>query len=107
MILLVLWPRPVPRTPLARSSKIPYDKYKAYIFDGRIKHQARFTTFYPQLQVIFISHQWLGTKFPDPLGHQVALLREALRRLMDKSLKVEADLTRMDFGEAISYEQAP
>ena len=61
----------------------------------------------PQPQVIFISHQWLGTKFPDPSGHQVAQLRVALRRLMDKSLKVEADLTRMDLGEAISYEQVP
>ena len=32
LILLVLWPRPVPRTPLARSSKIPYDKYNAYFW---------------------------------------------------------------------------
>lgn len=59
----------------------------------------------PEMFVIFISHQWLGTKFPDPSGHQLAQLRVALRRLMDKSLKVEADLTRMDLGEAISYGQ--
>ena len=78
------------------------------IFGGAARLSTKFVLpdFYRQPQVIFISHQWLGTKFPDPMGHQVALLRDALRRLMDKSLKVEADLTRMDFGEAISYEQA-
>ena len=28
--------------------------------------------------VIFISHQWLGTSHPDPLGQQMAVLRSAL-----------------------------
>ena len=41
-------------------------------------------------EVIFISHQWLGFRMPDPAGLQVAVLRSALRGLMDQTLKVEA-----------------
>eukprot|EP00438_Fugacium_kawagutii_P005549 Skav216282 [mRNA] locus=scaffold2088:85037:86365:+ [translate_table: standard] len=59
----------------------------------------------PGMFVIFVSHQWLGAKTPDPLGQQVAVLREALIRLMNKSLKVEPDITRMDYGTATTYEQ--
>eukprot|EP00434_Breviolum_minutum_P003820 symbB.v1.2.003361.t1/scaffold186.1/size279346/8 len=59
----------------------------------------------PGMFVIFISHQWLGFRMPDPAGLQVAVLRSALRGLMDQTLKVEADMTQMDFGKATSYEQ--
>lgn len=55
---------------------------------------------------VFISHQWLGMRAPDPLGEQVAVLRQVLTRLIDKSLKVETDMTRMmSTIEATSYEQ--
>ena len=59
-------------------------------------------------QVLFISHQWLGARAPDPSGQQLLVLRQALRRFMDKSLLVEEDLTRMfrSFQNATSYEQA-
>ena len=59
-------------------------------------------------QVLFISHQWLGAKAPDPSGQQLFVLRQALKRFMDKSLLVEEDLTRMfrSFHNATSYEQA-
>lgn len=56
------------------------------------------------MYVIFVSHQWLGRRCPDPLGQQLSVLRRALRRLIDGSLKVEADMTRMDKGRvATSY----
>ena len=56
---------------------------------------------------VFISHQWLATTAPDPSGQQLAVLRRVLERFIDKSLKVEADITRMmmDVGGATSYEQ--
>ena len=59
-------------------------------------------------QVLFISHQWLGARAPDPSGQQLLVLRQALKRFMDKSLLVEEDLTRMfrSFQNATSYDQA-
>ena len=55
---------------------------------------------------VFISHQWLGNKFPDPSGHQLAVLRKVLRRFIDRSLKVEQDMTRiMSKENPTSYEQ--
>ena len=55
---------------------------------------------------VFISHQWLATTAPDPSGHQLAVLRQVLERLIDKSLKVETDMSRMmDMGRSTSYEQ--
>ena len=54
---------------------------------------------------VFISHQWLATTAPDPSGHQLAVLRQVLERLIDKSLKVETDMSRMmDMGRSTSYE---
>lgn len=55
---------------------------------------------------VFISHQWLGIRFPDPSGRQLEVLRKVLRRFIDRSLKVEADMTRMmSRDEPTSYEQ--
>ena len=55
---------------------------------------------------VFISHQWLATTAPDPSGHQLAVLRQVLERLIDKSLKVETDMSRMmDMGRCTSYEK--
>eukprot|EP00438_Fugacium_kawagutii_P005548 Skav216281 [mRNA] locus=scaffold2088:69829:83155:+ [translate_table: standard] len=61
----------------------------------------------PGMFVLFISHQWLGAKAPDPLGQQLDVLRLALARFIDKSLMVEEDITRMfrTLGNATSYEQ--
>lgn len=55
---------------------------------------------------VFISHQWLATTAPDPSGHQLAVLRQVLERLIDKSLKVETDMIRMmDMRRSTSYEK--
>eukprot|EP00438_Fugacium_kawagutii_P035458 Skav216639 [mRNA] locus=scaffold1255:161364:164616:+ [translate_table: standard] len=43
--------------------------------------------------VLFISHQWLGSEHPDPSGQQLAVLRSALRRIIDGQLPVEEDMT--------------
>ncbi|CAJ1389356.1 unnamed protein product [Effrenium voratum] len=60
----------------------------------------------PGMLSVFISHQWLGNKFPDPSGHQLAVLRKVLRRFIDRSLKVEQDMTRiMSKENPTSYEQ--
>ncbi|CAJ1380800.1 unnamed protein product [Effrenium voratum] len=60
----------------------------------------------PGMFSVFISHQWLGTRAPDPSGHQLAVLRQVLQSLIDGSLKVEKDLTKMiSMGEPTSYEQ--
>ncbi|CAK9019540.1 unnamed protein product [Durusdinium trenchii] len=59
--------------------------------------------------VIFISHQWLGAKAPDPMGTQMAVLRDAMKGLTTGNLKVEADLTSMDVHKALhpsTYEQS-
>ena len=61
----------------------------------------------PGMFVIFISHQWLGAKSPDPSGQQVAVLRQALEAFIDGSMKVEVDLMRT-FGKekvATSYQK--
>ncbi|CAJ1453513.1 unnamed protein product [Effrenium voratum] len=60
----------------------------------------------PGMFCVFISHQWLGIRFPDPSGRQLEVLRKVLRRFIDRSLKVEADMTRMmSRDEPTSYEQ--
>ena len=59
----------------------------------------------PGMFTVFVSHQWLGARMPDPLGQHVKILREVLQQLKDKSLKVEADITRQEPGSATSYEQ--
>ena len=59
----------------------------------------------PGMFTVFVSHQWLGARMPDPLGQHVKILREVLQQLKDKSLKVEADFTRQAPGSATSYEQ--
>lgn len=56
----------------------------------------------PGMFVIFVSHQWLGFKHPDPTGAQLAVLRCALQGLMDGTLKVEADVTSRDSGKRLS-----
>ena len=56
---------------------------------------------------IFVSHQWLGAKFPDPSGQQMTVLRHALRAFIDGSMKVEIDLMRTlgDPRDTTSYER--
>lgn len=56
----------------------------------------------PGMFVIFVSHQWLGFKHPDPTGAQLAVLRCALQGLMDETLKVEADITSRGSGKRLS-----
>lgn len=55
----------------------------------------------PGMFVIFVSHQWLGAQQPDPNGSQLSVLRAALRGLIDRSLRVEADITSMDMSKAL------
>lgn len=52
----------------------------------------------PGMFAMFISHQWLGAKSPDPFGQQVTVLRHALQAFIDGSMKVEVDLMRT-FGD--------
>ncbi len=56
----------------------------------------------------FRSEKWAGRSWlhpevsmPDPTGAQLAVFRQVLRGLMDRSLKVEADLTSMDMGKGL------
>ena len=61
----------------------------------------------PGMFAIFISHQWLGAKSPDPFGQQLLVLKRALQAFIDGSMKVEVDLMRtfnVDH-EGTSYEQ--
>ena len=47
---------------------------------------------------IFVSHQWLGATLPDPKGQQLAVLRNALLRMIEGSLSVDHDLVSMRPG---------
>ena len=45
---------------------------------------------------VFVSHQWLSSRHPDPHGQQLKVLRLALQGIVDGSLQVEADpISRM------------
>mmetsp|Transcript_54479 Transcript_54479/g.100750 ORF Transcript_54479/g.100750 Transcript_54479/m.100750 type:complete len:885 (+) Transcript_54479:144-2798(+) len=46
---------------------------------------------------IFVSHQWLATDHPDPCGHQLHILQEALRNLITGVATVENDPAREIF----------
>ena len=48
---------------------------------------------------IFVSHQWLGRKHPDPTGEQVSVLRTTLKRLIDGSLMIDLDLVSTHHGQ--------
>ena len=45
----------------------------------------------PGMFVIFVSHQWLSKKHPDPSGYQSEVLRSALQGLTDGSLRLALD----------------
>lgn len=72
-----------------------------------MKQQGLLHEWQPGMFVIFISHQWLGTKSPDPLGQQLGVLRHTLAAFINGSTQVEADLMRTfgDPKETTSYEQ--
>ena len=53
----------------------------------------------PEMFVIFVSHQWLGYRHPDPQGQQLAALQGILRNLMARRLKVESDITSQFYGK--------
>lgn len=57
-----------------------------------LMQQGKLYAWHPGMFSIFVSHQWLGSKFPDPGGHQLAVLRRCLRHVIDGSLQVEEDL---------------
>ncbi|CAK9114348.1 Ankyrin-2 (ANK-2) (Ankyrin-B) (Brain ankyrin) (Non-erythroid ankyrin), partial [Durusdinium trenchii] len=45
----------------------------------------------PGMFVLFVSHQWLSRRHPDPSGQQLEVLQSALRGLMDGSLRLSLD----------------
>eukprot|EP00435_Cladocopium_sp_Y103_P038318 s2567_g10.t1 len=58
----------------------------------------------PGMFVIFVSHQWLGTAHPDPLGEQMSVLRGALRGMIDGSQQVDVDVVSAIKGQpALSF----
>ncbi|CAK9075170.1 Squidulin (Optic lobe calcium-binding protein) (SCABP) [Durusdinium trenchii] len=52
----------------------------------------------PSFLTIFVSHQWLGGRHPDPSGSQFRNLQKALRKVIDGSLKLELDMTSQFLG---------
>ena len=50
--------------------------------------------------VIFISHQWLGNRHPDPTGQRADVLRAGLKGLIDGSLQVVPPIIGMIYGQA-------
>lgn len=44
----------------------------------------------PGMFAIFVSHQWLGSEHPDPVGEQMEVLRESLRHVIEGSLQAIA-----------------
>lgn len=42
--------------------------------------------------VIFVSHQWVSSNHPDPQGRQLAVLREALRNIIEQKVSVATDV---------------
>lgn len=50
-------------------------------------------------QAIFISHQWLSKKHPDPLGLQFRVLKDALRNILSGASQISTDVsTEVFFG---------
>jgi hypothetical protein len=45
----------------------------------------------PGINIIFVSHQWLGHQHPDPDGNQLDCLQRVLRRLANGEVDVEND----------------
>eukprot|EP00397_Hematodinium_sp_SG-2012_P001876 GEMP01001881.1.p1 GENE.GEMP01001881.1~~GEMP01001881.1.p1 ORF type:complete len:798 (+),score=186.69 GEMP01001881.1:195-2588(+) len=72
-----MWVVPI-QSVLAMSSVEPHQKLKQR-GDLIIQHMADDTTRNP---VIFISHQWLSVRHPDPEGNQLKVLQQALKRLI-------------------------
>jgi hypothetical protein len=54
----------------------------------------------PGMNVIFVSHQWLGHQDPDPDGNQLGCLQRVLRRLANGEVDVEND-----FKQQILYKE--
>ena len=56
----------------------------------------------PAMFVLFVSHQWLGARHPDPYGQHVTILRHALHGMISGSLQVEEDLISMPSGKELT-----
>ncbi|CAJ1372276.1 unnamed protein product [Effrenium voratum] len=63
-----------------------------------LKQQNLLHEWSPGMLTIFVSHQWLGATLPDPKGQQLAVLRNALVRMIEGSLSVDHDLVSMRPG---------
>lgn len=51
---------------------------------------------------IFVSHQWLGKRHPDPGGHQFKVLQDALRNVIAGTTKVSRDIASEFYGDSHS-----
>ena len=59
-------------------------------------------------RVVFISHQWLGHKHPDPAGEQLDVLQRVLQRLMEVGTsRAAAALTEAGAAELPSRSRKP
>jgi len=65
--------------------------HQQLLSEGRLRH------WQPGSCCIFVSHQWLATDHPDPCGHQLHILQEALRNLITGVATVENDPAREIF----------
>ncbi|CAE7246569.1 Alpha-latrotoxin-Lt1a [Symbiodinium microadriaticum] len=59
---------------------------------GALKEKDLLHEWYPGMFVIFVSHQWLSSVHPDPSGHQVQVLQQALRGIIDGTMQVHESL---------------
>ena len=60
----------------------------------------------PGMFTIFLSHQWLGRKHPDPTGVQLGVFKEVLRQVINGSLRIENDMISQMQTQSISANKA-
>ncbi|CAE7271006.1 unnamed protein product [Symbiodinium microadriaticum] len=65
----------------------------------RLKQRGLLHEWNASMYTIFVSHQWLGRKHPDPTGEQVSVLRTALKRFIDGSLMIDLDVVSTTHGQ--------
>jgi len=58
-----------------------------------LKSQRLLVKWSPKMFAIFVSHQWLGFKHPDPNGEQLQVLQGILSNLIARKLKLGEDCT--------------
>lgn len=52
---------------------------------------------------IFVSHQWLGKRHPDPTGEQFRILQQALQNIIDGTTNVSRDIASEFYGDSLRW----